>query len=576
MVGRWMVRGFVAALLGTMLPGGLEVAAAGAVPVAGSLTGSPSGMVVPGEQVRLAGVLPPAKARPVRLQTRVGTAAWHTVARATSKRTGRFAFTASVTGSAGSRRDYRVLAPAARVGGTRLPARRTPTVSYRLVMPTVALTAQELVVEGGHVAATAAFGPPRPGRPVSLEGWNGSAWVHLAAGVEDAAGETALDAVASPEGVLRLRATAAAWHGAEPVETTEASVHVLARLEVGVFHSCFVRPDATGWCWGWDTFGQLGDGHYVDQPQPVQVPGSDWATLAAGAWHTCGLKTDGTAWCWGDNFYGELGDGTGDSSLTPVQVPGDWVALDVDHYHGCGIRGDGSLWCWGDNRTGQLGDGSVEQRNAPVQVGSATDWVEVDTANAHTCGRRADGSLWCWGNNGSGQVGDDSTSERDAPVRVGTATDWVQVSAAGGGFTCGLRGAGELWCWGADNNGTLGNGSFGDDSHVPVRVGSATDWRRVDGGNYQACGVRAGGTAWCWGLNTDGQLGTGFPGNSSAPVQVLHGDWTPRLSSGSGHVCALDVDNGVWCWGENRYGQVGDGTLGVDQSRSTPVPVLWP
>jgi alpha-tubulin suppressor-like RCC1 family protein len=581
MGGRRARHGCVAGLVGILLFMGATAVPALAVPVAGSLRATPAGPVVAGEKIELAGALPPAKARSVQLQSRLGAAAWHTVATARSKATGRFTFTATVAGPAGATLSYRVYAPAARIGGKRFPARRTPVVSCRVVQATGTLTAQPLVVEGGGYQATAQFAPARAGRPVTIRGWNGIEWLPLGSGSQDASGRVVVDVTALSQGEWRLTARAARWHGAAPVSTQEYGVHVQPRLDLGSLHSCQVGTDGKAWCWGWNIFGQLGD-HTTDlRSRPVQVAGGEWVRLSGGVYSTCGLKWDGSAWCWGSNFYGQLGDGTGANSLDPVQVPGEWVGLDVGDRHACGVRSDGTAWCWGDNASGQLGDDSTEQRLAPVQVGTVSDWVLVDAGYAHTCGLRADGSAWCWGSNGSGRLGDGTTQERHVPVQVGTASDWVDISV-GESVTCGVRAGGTAWCWGANNNGLLGTGS-GDDASSPVQVGTATDWLRVATGTYQTCGVRADasawwGSAWCWGLNADGQLGTGVPGNSDVPVQVAGGtgSWTHRIVTGSGHVCAFAEDTSTWCWGANTYGQVGDGTAGSDQHRSTPTLVTWP
>lgn len=581
MGGRRARHGCVAGLVGILLFLGATAVPAVAVPVAGSLRGTPAGSVVAGEKVQLAGALPPAKARSVQLQSRLGAAAWHTVSTARSKATGRFTFTATIAGTAGATLSYRVYAPAARIGGKRFPARRTPVVTYRVVQATGTLAARRLVVEGGGYPATAQFAPARPGRPVTLQGWDGSSWLHLATGVQNAAGQVGFDVTAQTEGSLRVRAVAARWRGAASVSTQAHAVQVQPRLDAGVYHSCEVGTDGSGWCWGWNVFGQLGDHSSVNRSQPTRIAGAEWVRLSGGVYSTCGLKLDGSAWCWGSNYSGQLGDGTAVNSLDPVQVPGDWIVLDVGQSHACGIRGDGTAWCWGANASGQLGDDTVEQRLAPVQVGTASDWVLVDAGYAHTCGLRADGSAWCWGDNGSGRLGDGTTQQRHVPVQVGTATDWVEISA-GESITCGVRAGGTAWCWGANNNGLLGTGT-GNDASAPAQVGTATDWLRVAAGTYQTCGVRAdasvwGGSAWCWGLNADGQLGTGVPGNSDVPVQVVGGTgtWTRRIVSGSGHVCALADDTSTWCWGANTYGQVGDGTSGGDQDRSTPTLVTWP
>ena len=580
-VGR-MWRGILAGVLGMALLQGVTAAPAGAVPVAGSLSGTPKGVVVPHEEVHLRGSLPPRKARPVQLQARVDTGAWRTVAKARSKPSGSFAFTTTAAATAGTTLTYRVLAPATRIAGTRLAARRTPVVSYRVLQATGTLTVQRLVAEGGGFASVAQFAPARPGRPVSLQGWDGSAWLPLATGVQNAAGQVGFDVTALTEGSLRVRAVAARWRGAASVDTPAHVVHVQPRLDAGVYHACQVGTDGSGMVLGLERL------RPARRPLPPptaagrsRIAGADWVRLSGGVYSTCGLKLDGSAWCWGSNYYGQLGDGTGVNSLDPVQVPG---RLDrprrraepcLRHPRRRHGRGAGGTTPPASSVTTRSISGSRRFRS-----GLASDWVLVDAGYAHTCGLRADGTAWCWGSNGSGRLGDGSTEDRHAAGAGGHRDRLGPGQRRGVGHVWGPRRLEQPGAGGPTTSACSAS-VRAPTRAAPVQVGTATDWMRVAPGTYQTCGVRADGTpftgsAWCWGLNNDGQLGNGVPGNSSVPVQVASGSWSHRIVSGSGHVCALAADTSTWCWGANTYGQVGDGTSGDDQDRSTPTLVTWP
>lgn len=198
--------------------------------------------------------------------------------------------------------------------------------------------------------------------------------------------------------------------------------------------------------------------------------------------------------------------------------------------HACGIRANGTAWCWGENRYGALGNNTVpgsEWGNVstrPTQVvndaGGAgwSDWVQIE-ANEHTCGRRSNGTIWCWG-------------------------------VHGGGLT--------LWS------------NTGRPAQVPNSAGGAgwTDWTHLTaGGNGGGCGIRANGTAWCWGLNSQGSLGDGTTDDSGEPVQVLNdtggtgwNDWVSITLGQSSTTCGVRADASGWCWGQNQNYQVGDGT----------------
>jgi len=148
----------------------------------------------------------------------------------------------------------------------------------------------------------------------------------------------------------------------------------VSHLVAGINHTCAVKMDGSAWCWGLNNYGQLGDGTTTQRLTPIAVSGlnSGVSQMLAGYDHTCAVKTDGSARCWGYNGYGQIGDGT---TTTPKTTPtavsglGSGVSLMVaGYYHTCAIKTDGSAWCWGFNNSGQLGDGTTINRSTPTAV----------------------------------------------------------------------------------------------------------------------------------------------------------------------------------------------------------------
>jgi alpha-tubulin suppressor-like RCC1 family protein/endonuclease/exonuclease/phosphatase family metal-dependent hydrolase len=176
----------------------------------------------------------------------------------------------------------------------------------------------------------------------------------------------------------------------------------------------------------------------------------------------------------------------------------------------------------------------------------------------HTCVVNRDGEVWCWGQNAYGQVGNgDRGPGPKAPMQVGSRTDWQSV-AAGGADTCGIRQSGKLFCWGLNNEGQLGVG----DKKVktePKKV-AGYDWRQVSLGWFTSCGVQGDHTAWCWGDNSGRQIGDGTNQQRLKPVRVKGGNWA-SVSVGFRHACGIKTDGSLWCWGRNTFGQVGNGTV---------------
>jgi alpha-tubulin suppressor-like RCC1 family protein len=154
---------------------------------------------------------------------------------------------------------------------------------------------------------------------------------------------------------------------------------------------------------------------------------------------------------------------------------GDLVAAGASH--SCVLRA-GELFCFGQNHSGQLGDATMKEQHSAVRVGADSDWSQVVAGDAHTCGRRG-GAIYCWGKDEDGQLGNGEGSKSPAltPQRVGTGADWGAV-AAGGDHTCAIR-QGALYCWGRNTQGQLGDGT-NVNRHAPTRVGTDTDWIAVN------------------------------------------------------------------------------------------------
>lgn len=392
------------------------------------------------------------------------------------------------------------------------------------------------------------------------------------------------------------------------------------QLAVGSRHSCGRRANGTLWCWGRGAAGERGDGELltaINSPSQVVQTGqtkggeawSDWRDVSAGGQHTCGVRSNGSAWCWGRGTNGQRGDGSKTNQReNPAQVLAggdpsgsvgwsDWVSVSAGGGHSCGIRQDRSAWCWGSGSHGQRGSGEHRAfvRTTPERVLNDTnehhwtDWELLSLGDQHTCGIRADGSLWCWGDDWRGQLGvggltvEDGKQARPREV-VSPVADalWMQVSA-GSSHTCGILDDGTLWCWGWGDYGQLGDGGTSAD-HVqpsPTLVinhdGSHDDtWEQVTAGHSHTCARRFDGSAWCWGSQANGMLGTGVdrPAGQPYPVAVDSEettsiepwtDWTLVLAGGS-HSCGLRDGRGAWCWGNGEDGQRGDGASTASQT----------
>lgn len=283
-------------------------------------------------------------------------------------------------------------------------------------------------------------------------------------------------------------------------------------------------------------------------------------SVSAGGEHTCAVGTDGSLWCWGRNTYGQLGlKRSGPYAVPPERVGTgtSWKQVSAGGSSTCAVKSGGTLWCWGVNHRGQLGTKNTKSSDRPVKVGTATTWSSVAVGYSHACGIRTDGSLWCWGENGSGQLGTGKSASALRPTWVGKGP-WKKVQV-GGWHTCGVKKDGSLWCWGRNSFGQLGTGTFGD-QRKPTRVGTGA-WRTVAVSWTHTCGITRSGDARCWGRNLEGQLGDGTTVVSARPRTVTGQPKAAQISVNEGTSCLLSGAKEVWCWGSNSYGAFGDAAL---------------
>jgi alpha-tubulin suppressor-like RCC1 family protein len=358
-----------------------------------------------------------------------------------------------------------------------------------------------------------------------------------------------------------------------PVQMTTTGVTTWSSVSVGIQFGCGLKTDGTLWCLGVGANGQLGNGSLSNQTSAVQVSvGTTFSGVTTGAQHACAIRaTDSVLLCWGSNGSGQLGDGTTTQASSPVTVSGGLAWSDVSAGQGttCGVTTGGSLYCWGAGGLGQLGNGGTSSSSVPVRESTAaTIWSSVtSTFGGTSCALKADGTAFCWGANADGEIGDGSTTDRTSPTASGAISDWTSISG-GDRSVCGVRSDHAVWCQGYDGNGELGQ-------HHGVAVGSPTPvipgagpWLSGSTGDEGGCGVQSNGTLWCWGDATNGQTGVGgATGNVTTPTAGPADLWS-EVSVGETHTCGVTTSGSLYCWGENSSGQLGQGDT-TDQ----PAPV---
>ena len=314
----------------------------------------------------------------------------------------------------------------------------------------------------------------------------------------------------------------------------------------------------------------------------VQVSTSGWN-------HTCSVDHDKKAHCWGEGVNGALGNGSTSNKYTPVEIDMSGVLagktikqISVGDWNTCAIASDDRVYCWGYGISfGDLGNGTFSQSNVPVAVSTSGVLAgkkikQVSVGFENVCVVDSGGKAYCWGNGTHGTLGNGLTAISNVPVAVSMsgvlAGKTIKQISASDFHTCAIASDGEAYCWGGNTDGQLGNNST-NQSNVPVTVlppqgaipllGGQFKQISAEGGN-RTCAIAYGDRAYCWGEGRYGGLGNNSTTNSRRPVAVsmsgvLAGKTIKQISSGAYRTCVIASDNQIYCWGRNNHGQFGDG-----------------
>lgn len=324
-------------------------------------------------------------------------------------------------------------------------------------------------------------------------------------------------------------------------------------LSAGLYHNLLCNESGEVYAWGDDSYGQLGIGDRMNEEIPMIVGGlSDIVEVSAGDFHSLALNASGDVYAWGRNTFGQLGNGTSEASQTPVRVDGippvRMISAGGSHSLALGI--DGYVYAWGMNTQGQTGDVESETIHGtgetvlgarvtePVRI-AGPGIVSVSAGGSHSLYLNKKGEVFAWGSNEFGQLGDGTNISRSKPAKIEGLESVISISA-GYQFNLAVTETDfrNLYSWGSNSSGQLGLGneySAASAVSVPVRVDVSGD---QDEDNDDICQIDA--------------------GYSSAVATIPSGD----LNS---------PKEGVLVWGNNSYGQLGIGEM---PSQNKPVRLI--
>lgn len=469
--------------------------------------------------------------------------------------------------------------------------------------------------------ATMNNGDTLNGQANTASGYTGSANIACTAGVMSVTGSPTCNANCTAQSInwsTNCTGSASAMdHGAAAQTVTNTATGYTGDVNVtcnngtlsqaGATCSAIAGTNGNLYCWGYGAHGQIGDNMFVNRSAPMTAldpAGVDtWKSISSGmnssTSYTCGIAENDQIYCWGYNNVGQLGDGTTTNRGRPTAIvkPGavtSWTRVSATgHATVCAIANTGNLYCWGHNSTGQVGDGTTAARYVPTLVSKpagVTSWLDVSTgmnsSHGYTCALGNNTQIYCWGYNNVGQLGDGTTTTRYSPSNVVTlpvgVTGWTKMHAGGHANGCAIANTGNLYCWGNNSAGQIGDGTY-TDRYTPVLISKpsgVSNWTEVslgmNAGTGYSCALGNNGRAYCWGINNVGQLGDGTTTTRTTPkiVNLPVGVTSfSQLATNYSTSCAIGDNNRLYCWGYNNVYQVGDGT---QTNRANPTAVALP
>ena len=350
-------------------------------------------------------------------------------------------------------------------------------------------------------------------------------------------------------------------------------------ISAGYANTEVIDSNNLTWGWGYNYQGQIGDNSTTDKCIPVSILGTKktFCKISAGGEYLTVLDKNGQVWGWGYNNTGQLGINSLITKYTPVSILGTkktFCEIESSWNSTLSIDNRGLVWGWGYNYQGVIGDNTNIERLTPVSIlGAKKTFCKIAGGQYHTIALDKNSQVWGWGYNYYGQLGDNTVINRCTPVSIlGTKKTFCNVSA-GGSYTIGLDKNGQVWEWGNNYYGQLGDNSI-INRCTPVSIlGIKKTFCKITAGTYQALGIDNIGQVWGWGYNNYGQLGDNSTINRCTPVSILGIKKTfCNISAGGSHTIGIDKNGQVWGWGYNQHGQLGNGTTNF---ATTPIKVSF-
>lgn len=325
----------------------------------------------------------------------------------------------------------------------------------------------------------------------------------------------------------------------------------LSQIVVGGNFALALVPSGNVYAVGDNYYGQLGDGSTVDRSVPISVAGlpEPVTAVAAGSLHALALTESGSVYAWGYNGSGELGIGSYETQHTPVSVaslPSNIAQIAAGFSRSFAITGDGELYAWG---YGPLGNGDYGGSAVPILVDLPEATIQVATGEQHTLALTSSGNIYAWGTNAYGAVGSGDADEHLTPVLLTTVPPNISAVATGYSFSLALTATGDLYVWGDNQYGQLGDGTLAQRA-LPIKVEGLRDpIEAIAVGRNHVLARQLDGQLLGWGNNDNGKVGIGSWEGYVATPTVIDLPGTKQLSAGESMSAGVTDDGALYFWG---------------------------
>jgi alpha-tubulin suppressor-like RCC1 family protein len=366
-----------------------------------------------------------------------------------------------------------------------------------------------------------------------------------------------------------------AWFGNNGFASSDHSSPIVVesstefdRIFGGETHMCGITSGNQLKCWGSNSFGEVGDGKIITVKSPLSIDnGTNYQDLSLGEYYSCGINSYGRVKCWGRNLEGQLGRGESSILKTPTLSISEnkFKKISIGSFYSCGIDINSKVLCWGMNSHGEVGYGNYDMFSYPKQINDISSYYTVSANQSNTCGLTLGKTIKCWGFNGLNDMtfGGSSPASTLLPLKI-FENQFFKDLSTGDMHRCALNDNGQVFCWGDNSYGQIGNSNTNYQSS-PVAIDTGTQYKRIKAGAYYSCGITTSDQLKCWGNIISGMNFLSY----QTPTEIMPGITVKDFASAdnSGIFCAIDLNGSLYCIGELEGGYTEAPTM-VDSSET--------